>query len=45
MRSQYFMTSNDLTAFVNKQAPAVTVVAITFDAASGQFVLFYTPGV
>lgn len=40
LKSQAFLTHNDLTAFANAHATAIT--AIVFDATSGMFVLFYT---
>ena len=44
MQSRYFMTANELTVFVNAQTPAITINSICYDAASGKFVLFFTPG-
>jgi len=43
MKTRYFATARELTIFVNDPAQVgLTVVAITFDTSSGQFVLFYT---
>lgn len=42
MKVQYFSNATDLKNFVNTGANAVTqVIAITYDAGSGKFVLFY----
>lgn len=42
LKTRYFQTANDVTKFCNDGANAVTtIISITFDTASGKFVLFY----
>lgn len=41
-KCKYFLTATQLTAFINDVTSGVTsIVAITFDTSSGQYVLFF----
>ncbi len=43
LKTAYFLSAQSLVKFANDAANNVTsTVSITFDAGSGQFVLFYT---
>lgn len=40
--AKYFMRASELLTFVNGVGNVNSVLSITFDAASGQYTLFYT---